>query len=78
MHLKIQALVEFGLYDKLNYELTPVTMTLCEKENPSHSDTVLLFGPRKKRVSVGESRNRKVWGLLVNFGILRSRASDGG
>ena len=23
MHLKIQAVVEFGLYDKLNYELTP-------------------------------------------------------
>ena len=72
MHLKIQALVEFGLYDKLNYELTP--MTLCEKENPSHC--VLLFGPRKKRVSVGESRNRKVWGLLVNFGILGYKASD--
>ena len=29
MHLKIQALAEFGLYDKLNYELTLATMTLC-------------------------------------------------
>ena len=62
MHLKIQAVVEFGLYDKLNYELTPVTMTLCyfakNRVDSSHSDTVLLyvtvFGPRKKRVNVGE------------------------
>ena len=76
MHLKIQAVVEFGLYDKLNYELTPVTMTLCEKENPSHSDTVLLyvtvvtvFGPRKKRVNVGESRSVKSGGFWWIFGF---------
>ena len=69
MHLKIQALVEFGLYDKLNYELTPVTMTLCEKENPSHSDTVLLFGPRKKRVSTDIFDTVKSGGFWWIFGF---------
>ena len=58
MHLKIQAVVEFGLYDKLNYELTPVTMTLCYFAKKKTLVTVtlcycmLLFSAHEKNASV--------------------------